>query len=276
MHRAEAEKILAAELAAINGGPVTRAADGTITFGYWMRNFYVPMRGANWRDATRRTNLDYLTSHVYPTLEHVPLKDFTKFQVARKTVIPEIEESEKPVLPVEMYAKLLAGLDGIRDRAIFLIACFCALRPSELFGLTWGCYSSSVFTIVNIARRGRLLRKKIKRKNRYGRSNYRLVAIPQAVRKAIDLWRAKCPNADANALMFPGMRVHESHWRRPFIRTIGCACVCTQSRKNWRSHFTLRFRCSAGVSPRMARRKHTPPRCRPNSGTVILVPPCDI
>jgi hypothetical protein len=176
MHRADAEKILAAELAAINGGPVTRAADGTITFGDWMRNFYVPMRGANWRDATRRTNLDYLASHVYPTFEHVPLKDITKFQVqmllnrlaaeeysytvvyhvrdlikaglaealdqevlernvARKTVIPEIEESEKPVLPVEMYAKLLAGLDGIRDRAIFLIACFCALRPSELFGL---------------------------------------------------------------------------------------------------------------------------------------------
>jgi hypothetical protein len=30
--------------------------------------------------------------------------------VARKTVIPEIEESDKPVLPVEMYAKLLAVL----------------------------------------------------------------------------------------------------------------------------------------------------------------------
>jgi len=134
-----------------------------------MRNFYIPMRGANWRAATRRTNLDYLNSHVYPTLDHVALKDVTKFQVqmllnrlaaeeysytvvyhlrdlikaalaeavdqevlernlARKTVIPEIEECDKPVLPVKMYAKLLADLDGIRDRAIFLIACFCALR----------------------------------------------------------------------------------------------------------------------------------------------------
>jgi hypothetical protein len=151
MHPADARKILAAELAAINGGPVTRAADGTITFRNWMRNFYIPMRGANWRDATRRTNLDYLTSDVYPTLEHVALKDVTKFQVqmllnrlaaeeysytvvyhvrdlikaalaeavdqevlerdvARKTVIPEIEESERPVRPVERYAKLLAGL----------------------------------------------------------------------------------------------------------------------------------------------------------------------
>ena len=97
-----------------------------------------------------------------------------------------------------MYAKLLAGLDGIRDRAIFLIACFCALRPSELFGLTWGCYTGNVFTIVNTAWRGRLQRKKIKRKNRYGRTNYRLVAIPHAVRNAIDLWRARCPNTDAS------------------------------------------------------------------------------
>jgi len=63
-----------------------------------------------------------------------------------------------------------------------------------------------VFTIVNTAWRGRLQRKKIKRKNRYGRTNYRLVAIPQAVRKAIELWRARCPNPDSNALMFPGMQ----------------------------------------------------------------------
>jgi len=265
MHRADAEKILAAELAAINGGPVSRVADATITFGNWMRHFYVPMRGANWRDATRRTNLDYLSSHVYPTLEHVALKDITKFQVqmllnrlaaeeysytvvyhvrdlikaglaeavdqevlernvARKTVIPEIEESDKWVLPVDMYSKLLAGLDGIRDRAIFLIACFCALRPSELFGLTWGCYNGNVLTIVHSAWRGRLQRKKIKRKNRYGRTNYRLVAIPQAVRHAIESWRAKCPNPDANALMFPGMQararktlatpMHPDNWLR--------------------------------------------------------------
>jgi len=45
MRKVEAESILAAELAAINGGPITRPADGTITFGEWMRNFYIPMRG---------------------------------------------------------------------------------------------------------------------------------------------------------------------------------------------------------------------------------------
>ena len=125
---------------------------------------------------------------------------------------------------VDFGQLLLAGLDGTRDRAIFLIACFCALRPSELFGLTWGCCTSNMFTIVNTAWRGRLQRKKIKRKNRYGRTNCRFVAIPQAVRQAIDLWRARCPNPDANALMFPGMQararkalatpIHPDNWLR--------------------------------------------------------------
>ena len=64
MRRADAEAILAAELAAINGGPVTCPSDGTMAFGDWMRNFYVPMRGANWRDATRKTNTDYLKRYI--------------------------------------------------------------------------------------------------------------------------------------------------------------------------------------------------------------------
>lgn len=246
MRKAEAETILAAELAAVNGGPVARLADGTLTFGEWMRNFYIPMRGANWRPATRHSNDGYLKKQIYPTLEHVALKDITKFQVqmllnqlaaadysynvvyhvrdlvkaalaeavdqevlernvARKTAIPEIEERDKPVLPVEWYAKLLAGLRTARDRALFLIASFCALRPSEIFGLTWGSYQGSTFKVMNTAWRGQFQPKKIKRKNRYGRSNYRLVAIPEAVRGAIDEWRRQCGNTEENTLMFPAI-----------------------------------------------------------------------
>jgi integrase len=232
MRRAEAEAILAAELAAINGGPITRPTDGTITFGDWMRNFYIPMRGANWRDATRKTNNYYLDIHIYPTVEHVSLKNITKFQVQMLlnrlasegysyTVVyhvrdlikaalaeavdqPEIEENDKPVLPVEMYARLLAGLAWARDRAIFMIACFCALRPSELFGLTWGCCNGDKFIIINTAWHGQLQRKKIKRRNHYGGTNYRFVAIPQAVRRAIEEWRCECAEAGGETLMFPG------------------------------------------------------------------------
>jgi hypothetical protein len=127
------------------------------------------MRGANWRDATRRTNLGCLTSHVSntspsktslsfrcrcystgwlrkntrtPFVYHV--RDLIKAalaealdqevlerNVARKTVIPEIEESDKPVLPVDMYAKLPARLDGIRDRAILIDCLFLRLTTER-------------------------------------------------------------------------------------------------------------------------------------------------
>jgi hypothetical protein len=89
---------------------------------------------------------------------------------------------------VEWYAKLLAGLRTSCDRALFLIASFCALRPSEIFGLTWGSYQGSTFKVMNTAWHGQFQPKKIKRKNRYGRTNYRWVAIPEAVRRAIDEW----------------------------------------------------------------------------------------
>ena len=81
----------------------------------------------------------------------------------------------------------------------------------------------------------------------------------------------RCPHVPWDASAFT-----QSHWRPLFTRTIGCAGVCTRSRKKWRSHLTLRFRCSAGASPRMARRKHTPPRCRPNSDTATFVTTLDI
>ena len=104
-----------------------------------------------------------------------------------------------------MYARLLSGLDGARDRAIFTIGCFCALRPSELFGLTWTAYQGSLFVIVNTAWRGQLQRKKIKRKNRFGGTSYRLVAIPDALRQAIEDWRSICPKPKPG-LLFPGLR----------------------------------------------------------------------
>src|SRR5258708_3727992 len=81
MRKAEAETILVAELAAVNGGPVARVADGTLSFGEWMRNFYIPMRGANWRPATRRSHDRFLKPQIYPRLQRVALKAISKFQL---------------------------------------------------------------------------------------------------------------------------------------------------------------------------------------------------
>jgi hypothetical protein len=68
--------------------------------------------------------------------------------VAPKTVISEIEESNKPVLPIEMPC--LADLDGTQDRVIFFLnVCFSSLPESLRPDL--GFLHRNVFTIDNRA-----------------------------------------------------------------------------------------------------------------------------
>jgi hypothetical protein len=49
--------------------------------------------------------------------------------------------AQKPFRPVlkklEWLIQLIDGLTDVRDRAIFLVGTFCALRTSEVFGLSW-------------------------------------------------------------------------------------------------------------------------------------------
>jgi hypothetical protein len=81
-------------------------------------------------------------------------------EVLERTVaqdpISEIEESNKPVLPIEMPC--LAGLDGTQDRVIFFLnVCFSSLPESLRLDL--GFYTGMCLLSI-IARPGRLQRKK--------------------------------------------------------------------------------------------------------------------
>jgi integrase len=236
--------------------PAPRAADASLTFKQFMQNIYIPMRGANWRPATKRSNEHYLDKHVYPVFGEKPLASITKFDVqmhlnklageqysytvvyhvrdlikaaleeavdqdllgknvARKTVIPEITENEKHVLPIEKYGQLLSAIDNhdlpeeerwkaVRDRVLFQVASFCALRTSEVFGLSWPSYHQSHFVVTDTAYRGELQPNKTKKRGKKGKINSRVVVIPAAIRADLELWRKICPNPDG--LIFPNDR----------------------------------------------------------------------
>jgi hypothetical protein len=81
MRTAEAETILAAELAAVNGGPLARVADGTLSFGEWMRISTFRCAAPTGRRPPAKTTDGYLKKQIYPRLEYVALKDITKLQV---------------------------------------------------------------------------------------------------------------------------------------------------------------------------------------------------
>jgi len=103
-------------------------------------------------------------------------------------------------------APIQNGKPRTNDRAIFLIAWLCALRPSELFGPRWGCYNGTHFVVINTAYQGELQRMKIKKRPHNGNVSQRVVPIPDAVRKAIEEWRSQTRNSAAESLMFPGTR----------------------------------------------------------------------
>jgi integrase len=158
--------------------------------------------------------------------------------VARKTEVPpNIVERDKNVLPLEMYAKLLA-LAGTttRERAIFMLACFCALRPSELFGLLRDCYegghdedgspTGGTLLVVNTAWRGQLQKKKIKKRPVNGETAYRLVPVDPMVQAALEAWLEESEPAE-DGLVFPGRRargrlvtekpMHADNWLRRYL-----------------------------------------------------------
>jgi hypothetical protein len=72
----------------------------------------------------------------------------------------------------------------------------------------------------------------------------------------------------------PSGRAGASRWISPCFRIsgCGCACACSRSRTDSPSDFILRFSSSGGASPQMARKKHTRPRCGPNSDTATCEP----
>ena len=150
--------------------------------------------------------------------------------VANKTFIPEIEPRERPVLPVDMYPKILGRLEAPRDRAIFSVGSFCALRPSELFGLLWEDYQGDHFRVSNTAYHGELQRKKIKKRRLNGTENYRVVPIPARVREIMEEWRRASPNNAPEAVIFPGTRgrgrkvlskpMHPDNWLRLHLHNI--------------------------------------------------------
>jgi hypothetical protein len=98
-----------------------------------------------------------------------------------------------------------------------------------------------------------------------------LVAIPEAVRHAIEEWRRECRNTEENTLMFPGTGargrkpldkpMHPDNWLR--LRFYPVA-------RQLKSRFIPRFRCCAEAFPPTASRRHIRQKCRLNWDTAIF------
>jgi integrase len=125
-------------------------------------------------------------------------------------------QPEKPTISWEQINLMLDNLQHPRDKCLFGIGVFCALRTNEVFGLRWGSYQGDSFMICDTAWRGTLSRNQVKTE-----ASRAPVPIPEELQALITQWREVCPDTSPDALMFPTRGTRRNKGKTvPF--TAGC------------------------------------------------------
>jgi integrase len=178
MNKFQAREALAAEIAKRTGNARKPQPDvKVITFGWFVRNRWLPLREANWKEETARDKKCILQKDLLDSFESVPLEHFDKFtlqihlnQLAKtrsrdrvlqvRAYVRDIfaEAVDQDFLPKDPARKVevpkqLRETDTttlswdqlrnvlasltLKDRLILELDMTNALRPSELFGLRW-------------------------------------------------------------------------------------------------------------------------------------------
>jgi integrase len=150
------------------------------------------------------STIGHVQRKMVEVLEEAVEQEFINRNPASRTRMPAgARKPEQPVLTVEQLIDLIDRLTNSRDKAIFLVGTFCAMRTSEIFGLPWGNFhesdeeGQSYFLIDQIAYRG----------ERYNRTktDASKARVPIAGRtlEAILRWKKESPNTSPDALVFP-------------------------------------------------------------------------
>jgi integrase len=189
------------------------------SFTYIMNTFVLPKLGklsiGRIDKVMVQALLNGLTGYSQSTVKHVRTKmvevfgeaheqEYINRNPATKTVIPEgARKPDQPILTEEQLLAIIRKLTDARDRAIFMIGTFCAMRTSEVFGLPWknfhfdGESGEAYFLINQIAYRGK---RHDRTKNDASKAR---VPVGSRSLEALLQWERECPDTSPNALIFP-------------------------------------------------------------------------
>jgi integrase len=232
------------------------------TLAWFVKERFLPLK-AKWQPSTRATNIGILDNQILPRLGTKSLREIDKFACqsvlnelaaadysasvidhsrtmlhaifeealesdligknpARKLETPSTREPDTTVLPKISGRMLLEALP-LRDKLIAMIASFCAMRPGEIFGLTWASWRNEQFDIKGTAWRGTLRPGKAKT-----RKSKAPVAIPAAILPLLAEWHEYSLKPAENTLIFPsakGTPMRPENWLRrnvkPAARKLG-------------------------------------------------------
>ena len=213
-------------------------ADDSATFGWFVKEKYLPMRQGQWRPATKQKTEFEIEKYLGTRFKSLSLRNLGLFELqvhlnrlaesysesivrhafvnvrsimrlARKLKfiqedpteelkMPHTKEVRRPTMTTEQISKLINAIEDIHDLCLMSIALFCATRTSETFGFPWKSYAGDKLIPLNTAFEGELYEGRLKT-----RESRNAIPIPENVIPIIEAWRKVAKDTSPDALMFP-------------------------------------------------------------------------
>jgi len=173
-------------------------ADDSVTFGWFVKEKYLPIRRGRWRPATKETTEFEINKYVVKEFDNIPLRTIGLFELqtllndlaekysesvvkhafvnlrsimklaqklrfisdnpGEETKMPATRAVERPTMTSEQINSLIGGIEDPHDLCLMCIGLFCATRTSETFGLQWKSYLGDRLVIHSTAYEGELYR----------------------------------------------------------------------------------------------------------------------
>ena len=212
--------------------------DETVTFRWFAKERYIPMRQGKWSPAYKQTNTDQIERYLISKFGDFPLRKLDSFQIqiwlnglaeeysesvvrscysniraitamARKqkflkedpgedVTMPQTKPVEKPVMTQDQILGLVNGIEDMHDLCLLQVGIFCGPRASEVMGLQWKSWTGEALQPYGTAYEGQFYNGRLKTKQ-----SKAPIPVPEQVRPVIEAWRRLSKNSSPEALMFP-------------------------------------------------------------------------
>jgi len=213
--------------------------DGSVTFGWFVRNRFFPLKEANWKPETAKVKRLIIQKDLVETFDGIPLENFDRFalqlhlnQLAKtrskdrvlqiKSYVRDIfaeaveqdfltkDPARKVTVPSQLretdrttltWEQLRDALLqlALRDRVLLELDMTNALRPSELFALRWKCFNYAESKM-------QVFETAYNGAIRpWGKTRKSLgrVHLPKELGEDLWLWKQECPDSSPDAFIFP-------------------------------------------------------------------------
>ncbi|MGC9225052.1 MAG: site-specific integrase [Terracidiphilus sp.] len=237
----EARESLEREIAKLTGQSLGGKAvnDGFVTFGWFVRNRFLPLKEASWKEETAKVKTMLIQQDLIDYFEDVPLENFDKFTLQvhlnklaktrsrdrvlqmrayMRDIFAEAADQDflakdparKVKVPTQLretdkttltWDQLRKALSELDDRDQLLLELDMtnALRPSELFGLRWKCFNEAASSMSVTET---VYKGKIRPWGKTQRS-LATVHLPKDLAKQLAAWRQQAPDPSPEAFIFP-------------------------------------------------------------------------